>query len=87
MKTLQLFANRPETIPANIAWYVADLSEARGKQELFKRQSPQTLRVLREHALVESSVSSNRIEGVVVDQKRVATVVFGKQWLRDLKKP
>ena len=39
--------------------------------------------MLREHALIESAVSSNRIEGVEVDQARVGTVVFGKSLLRD----
>jgi Fic family protein len=39
--------------------------------------------VLREHALIESAVSSNRIEGVKVDQARVGTIVFGKALLRD----
>jgi fido (protein-threonine AMPylation protein) len=39
--------------------------------------------VLREHALIESAVSSNRIEGVEVDQARVATLVFGGAALRD----
>lgn len=38
---------------------------------------------MREHALIESAVSSNRIEGVNVDQSRVATIVFGKSHLRD----
>ncbi|MGH7767563.1 MAG: Fic family protein [Candidatus Binatia bacterium] len=62
---------------------MADLGEARGKQELFTKQSPQRLKVLREHALIESAVSSNRIEGVTVDQSRIATIVFGKSHLRD----
>lgn len=83
MKTLEQFAFKPETIPASTSWYLADLGEARGKQELFTKQSPQKLKVLREHALIESAVSSNRIEGVTVDQARVATVIFGKSLLRD----
>jgi Fic family protein len=62
---------------------LADLGQALGKQELFTRQSPQKLKVLREHALIESAVSSNRIEGVEVDQARVGTVVFGQALLRD----
>jgi len=41
------------------------------------------LKVLKEHALIESAVSSNRIEGVSVDQSRVRTIVFGKSHLRD----
>lgn len=83
MKTLEQFASKPETIPASTSWYLADLGEARGKQELFTKQAPQKLKVLREHALIESAVSSNRIEGVTVDQARVATVIFGKSLLRD----
>jgi Fic family protein len=83
MMTLRQFAERPANIPAITAWYLADLSESRGKQELFTRQSPQKLKVLREHALIESAVSSNRIEGVVVEPSRVNTVVFGQSLLRD----
>ena len=83
MRTLQLFSSRLESVPASTSWYLADLGEARGKQELFTRQSPQRLKVLREHALIESAVSSNRIEGVEVEQKRVATLIFGKPLLRD----
>jgi hypothetical protein len=39
--------------------------------------------VLREHALIESAVSSNRIEGVEVDQSRIGTLMVGKPALRD----
>lgn len=83
MMTLRLFSRKFESVPAATSWYLADLGEARGKQELFTRQSPQRLKVLREHALIESSVSSNRIEGVEVDQSRIATIVFGQPLLRD----
>jgi hypothetical protein len=47
------------------------------------QQVPQRLKTLREHALIESAVSSNRIEGVEVDRARVGTVVFGKPPFRD----
>ncbi len=60
-----------------------DLAEYRGKQDLFTRQAPQKLEKLREHALIESAVASNRIEGVEIDQKRVGTVIFGKSHLQD----
>ena len=83
MMTLRQFSERPKAIPTSTSWYLADLSEARGKQELFTRQSPQKLKALREHALIESAVSSNRIEGVVVDKRRIGTLVFGKPLLRD----
>ncbi len=83
MITLRQLAAEPPTLPTRTTWYLTDLAEARGKQELFTRQSPQKLKVLREHALIESAVSSNRIEGVEVDQSRVATLIFGKPALRD----
>src|SRR5438552_16006646 len=82
MTTLRLLAEK-SNIPTTTAWYLADLGEARGKQELFTKQSPQRLKVLREHALIESAVSSNRIEGVTVQQSRVKAVVLGKSLLRD----
>src|SRR6266436_8177839 len=83
MMTLRQLAAEPPTLPTRAAWYLTDLAEARGKQELFTKQSPQKLKVLREHALIESAVSSNRIEGVEVEQARVGTIVFGKALLRD----
>src|SRR5213083_1542122 len=83
MMTLRQFAMRVESVPGSTSWYLADLGEARGKQELFTRQSPQKLKALREHALIESAISSNRIEGVEVDKSRVGTLIFGKPALRD----
>jgi Fic family protein len=81
--TLRQFAAGVEMIPATTSWYLADLGQALGKQEMYTRQSPQMLKVLREHALIESAVSSNRIEGVEAEQSRIRTVIFGKSRLRD----
>jgi len=83
MMTLRQFSQGLESVPATTSWYLADIAEARGKQELFIRQSPQRLKTLRDFALVESAVSSTRIEGVNVDPSRVKTIVFGKASLRD----
>ena len=76
MNTLRLFAAQNLSIPASTSWYLADLGEFRGKQELYTQQSPQRLKTLREHALIESAVSSNRIEGVSVDPSRVRDVLI-----------
>ncbi|MGA2659262.1 MAG: Fic family protein [Verrucomicrobiota bacterium] len=83
MMTLRQFAAEPSMLPTRTAWHLAELGEARGKQELFTRQSPPKLKVLREHALIESAISSNRIEGVEVEQSRVGTLIFGRPALRD----
>ena len=75
MNTMSLFNSGNSPIPGNTSWYLADLSEFRGKQELYTRQSPQRLKTLREHAVIESAVSSNRMEGVEVDPQRVRNVL------------
>ena len=75
MRTLRLFATGQIPIHPATAWYLSDLGEFRGKQELYTRQSPQRLKALREHALIESAVSSNRIEGVSVEPSRVRAVL------------
>lgn len=84
MTALRQFATGQIAIPASTAWYLSDLGEFRGKQELYTRQSPQRLKTLREHAMVESAVSSNRIEGVSIDAGRVRDVlVTPKPLFRD----
>ena len=79
MKTLALFSDSKRPIPATTAWYLDSLGQFRGKQELYTRQSPQKLRILREHAIIESAVSSNRIEGVSVDPSRVQSVLIASK--------
>jgi len=46
-------------------WLLGEVSEFKGKQELYARQSPQVLKALREHALIQSAESSNRKAPVV----------------------
>lgn len=75
LNTLRRFSTGSSSIPGGTAWYLADLGEFRGKQELYTRQSPQRLSSLREHALIESAISSNRLEGVEVEPKRVHHVL------------
>jgi hypothetical protein len=83
MQTLKLLSENLQYVPANIVWYLADIAEFKGKQDLYTKQSPQKLKALREHALIESAVASNRIEGIEIDRKRINTVVFGRPLLRD----
>lgn len=52
------------------------LGESRGRQALFRRQTPELLDALREAAVIESTESSNRIEGVVAPHKRIEALVL-----------
>jgi Fic family protein len=52
------------------------LGECRGRQELFRRQTPELVEALRDAAVVESSESSNRIEGVTAPHGRIEALVL-----------
>jgi len=57
--------------------------EARGKQDLWIRQKPEVLEVLREQAIIQSTESSNRIEGVTVAANRLRPLLIGRARPRD----
>jgi Fic family protein len=70
-------------LPLGIVWLLEKLAESKGKQALYEKQSPQILRALREMALVESTESSNRIEGVTVERERLRPLILGNARPRD----
>ena len=71
------------TIPVGTGWLLGSCMEARGKQDLWIRQKPEVLEVLREQAIIHSVESSNRMEGVTVPLDRLRPVVLGKAKPRD----
>lgn len=52
------------------------IGEYRGKQQLYFEQTPQILDSLRQTSLIESSESSNRIEGVIAPHHRIEEIVL-----------
>jgi len=70
-------------LPLSIVWLMETLAESKGRQQLYKNQSPQLLESLREMALIESAESSNRIEGVTVERNRLRPLVIGNTRPRD----
>lgn len=70
-------------LPLGTVWLLETLAEAKGRQQLFEKQSPQVLKTLREMALIESTESSNRIEGVTVDKGRLRPLVLANATPRD----
>ena len=83
MMTFRNHRLRDFAVPMSTNWLLNDLAEAKGKQELYTRQSPQILKALREMALVQSVESSNRIEGVTVAADRLRPLVLGKARPKD----
>ena len=51
------------------------IGEYKGKQALFTEQTPEVLDSLRQVAIVESSESSNRLEGITAPRERVEALV------------
>lgn len=52
------------------------LGEYQGKQQLYFQQTPETLHALQQVAIIESSESSNRLEGITAPRKRIEKLVF-----------
>src|SRR5437879_7456327 len=65
-------------LPLSTVWLLNDIAEAKGRQDLYTKQSPQILKALREMAMIESVESSNRIEGVTVARDRLRPLVLGR---------
>lgn len=72
--------NKIENISYNltIVNLLQRINEYKGKQGLFKIQSPEILDALLQVAKIQSAESSNRIEGIFADDKRIALLVKEK---------
>jgi Fic family protein len=64
-----------QPVPPQLVRALTGAAESRGKQALWQRQSPQILEALRADALIESTVASNRIEGVTAPPDRIERVL------------
>ena len=58
--------------------YISKIHEYKGKQELFLRQKPVELNRLTEIAKIQSTESSNRIEGIITTNSRLKQLVADK---------
>jgi len=72
-----------QPIPQNLLRTIRLLGEFKGKEEMFTQQSPQALETLRQMAIIQSTESSNRIEGVNAPHERIVKLVARKTKPRD----
>ncbi|MCD9020237.1 Fic family protein [Cohnella silvisoli] len=63
--------NLSSILTLNVFELVAAISEYKGKEGLYEHQSPEILKRLQEVATIQSTESSNRIEGIVVNGNRL----------------
>lgn len=78
MKRFDYSKFRERTWDNEILAYVAQIHEYKGKQELYLRQRPVELNRLIEIAKIQSTESSNRIEGIVTTDARLRQLVENK---------
>lgn len=83
MKSFERRFIEEQAIPIEMAGLLQTLGELKGRQDLYSRQIPQTLETLRQVAIVESTESSNRIEGVTVSPDRFKEIMIRPSQPRD----
>lgn len=71
------------SLSTNEAAAMRTLGEYQGKQALYYRQSPETLESLKQTAVIESSESSNRLEGITAPKERIEAIVLKNSTPKD----
>ena len=64
-----------QPIPPTLLTTIREIGEHKGRQRLFREQAPQVLDTLRQVAVIQSTESSNRIEGVLAPSARIRALV------------
>lgn len=62
-------------LPMETVRLISRINEYKGKQDLYKQQAPQILDTLRDVAVIQSTKASNAIEGIVVTESRLHTIM------------
>jgi Fic family protein len=70
-------------LPLELSQAVQKLGEYKGKQDLYMKQTPQILDTLKQAAIIQSSESSNRIEGITVIPERLKVIMADKAKPKD----
>lgn len=83
MKSIEYNKLQNIALPMNIVRLLTAINEYKGKQDLYKQQSPQILNTLKEVSVIQSTESSNRIEGIYTSNKRLSEIMNNKVEPRD----
>ena len=78
MKSLEKKYVERLRIPHRLITIIRQIGEYKGKQELYKKQAPEILENLKHVAIIQSTESSNRLEGITADIKRIKALVEEK---------
>lgn len=75
MKVIDYHALKTIMLPMETVHLIGKINEYKGKQELYKKQAPQTLTTLKNVAAIQSTKASNAIEGIVITDKRLKGIM------------
>lgn len=78
MKSLNSEYLQKQPITHNLLQTIRRIAEYKGKQDLYKEQSPQVLETLRQAAIIQSTESSNRLEGITAPLERIKDLIAKK---------
>lgn len=78
MKSLNPEYLQKQPVTHNLLQTIRRIAEYKGKQDLYKEQSPQILETLRQAAIIQSAESSNRLEGITAPLERIKALVAKK---------
>lgn len=63
------------TLPPNLVSLIREIGEYKGKQDLYKKTAREVLENLKKVAVIQSTESSNRIEGIEASHSRIKALV------------
>lgn len=71
------------TVPSDIAGKIETLAEFKGRQDLYARTKPESLYILRETVISQSTAASNAIEGIEIPPERLEALLARRVVPRD----
>lgn len=75
MKTYNYETLKQLMMPMETVNLISKINEYKGKQELYKQQAPQILNTLKDVAVIQSTKASNAIEGIIVTDNRLKSIM------------
>ncbi len=64
-----------QPISQSLLMTVRAIGEYKGREKLYQQQFPEVIKTLQQTAIIHSTESSNRIEGIVVPEARIRSIV------------
>lgn len=78
MKSFENNRLKNMSLSMNLVRMLTSINQYKGKQDLYKKQAPKVLNTLKAVSVIQSTESSNRIEGIYTSNKRLQEIINNK---------